>query len=82
MVLHLSLMCYSLDYILCQQNLKMKLSTVLNVSLFFRVERIVVEMSDMEEDKPKVTITLRTIVTGPEAGSIIGRGGEVVNSIR
>jgi len=39
-------------------------------------------MSDMEEDKPKVTITLRTIVTGPEAGSIIGRGGEVVNSIR
>jgi len=36
----------------------------------------------MEEDKPKVTITLRTIVTGPEAGSIIGRGGEVVNSIR
>ena len=60
----------------------MKLSTVLNVSLFFRVERIVVRMSDMEEDKPKVTITLRTIVTGPEAGSIIGRGGEVVNSIR
>jgi len=39
-------------------------------------------MSDMDEDKPKVTITLRTIVTGPEAGSIIGRGGEVVNSIR
>ena len=67
---------------MCQQNLKMKLSTVLNVSLFFRVERIVVRMSDMEEDKPKVTITLRTIVTGPEAGSIIGRGGEVVNSIR
>ena len=29
-----------------------------------------------------MTITLRTIVTGPEAGSIIGRGGEVVNSIR
>ena len=29
-----------------------------------------------------MTITLRTIVTGPEAGSVIGRGGEVVNSIR
>jgi len=37
---------------------------------------------DREDDKPKVSITLRTIVTGPEAGSIIGRGGEIVNSIR
>ena len=37
-------------------------------------------MSD--DEKPKGSITLRTIVTGPEAGSIIGRGGEVVNSIR
>ena len=50
--------------------------------VFFRVQGILARMSDMEEDKPKVTITLRTIVTGPEAGSIIGRGGEVVNSIR
>jgi len=40
-------------------------------------------MSDDEhEQKPKVSITLRTIVTGPEAGCIIGRGGDVVNSIR
>ena len=52
------------------------------VSRVFRVQGILARMSDMEEDKPKVTITLRTIVTGPEAGSIIGRGGEVVNSIR
>ena len=37
-------------------------------------------MSD--DEKPKVTIILRTIVTGPEAGCIIGRGGEIVNSIR
>jgi len=37
---------------------------------------------DREDEKPKVSITLRTIVTGPEAGSIIGRGGEIVNSIR
>ena len=37
-------------------------------------------MSD--EEDTKVSITLRTIVTGPEAGCIIGRGGEVVNSIR
>jgi len=37
---------------------------------------------DREVDKPKVSITLRTIVTGPEAGSIIGKGGETVNSIR
>ena len=36
---------------------------------------------DCEDDKPK-SITLRTIMTGPEAGSIIGRGGEIVNSIR
>jgi len=35
-----------------------------------------------DEEKPKTAITLRTIVTGPEAGSIIGRGGEIVNSIR
>ena len=37
-------------------------------------------MSDDEDTK--VSITLRTIVTGPEAGCIIGRGGEAVNSIR
>ena len=37
-------------------------------------------MSD--DENTKVTITLRTIVTGPEAGCIIGRGGEIVNSIR
>ena len=37
-------------------------------------------MSD--DESTKVTITLRTIVTGPEAGCIIGRGGEIVNSIR
>jgi transcription antitermination factor NusA-like protein len=36
---------------------------------------------DCEDDKPK-SITLRTIMTGPEAGSIIGRGGEVVNYIK
>ena len=35
-----------------------------------------------EDESTKVTITLRTIVTGPEAGCIIGRGGEIVNSIR
>ena len=48
----------------------------------FRQRADLDRMSDVEEDKPKVTITLRTIVTGPEAGSIIGRGGEVVKSIR
>ena len=37
-------------------------------------------MSDDEDTK--VSITLRTIVTGPEAGGIIGRGGEAVNNIR
>ena len=37
-------------------------------------------MSDDEDTK--VSITLRTIVTGPEAGCIIGRGGEAVNNIR
>ena len=37
-------------------------------------------MSD--DESTKVTITLRTIVTGPEAGCIIGRGGEIINSIR
>ena len=37
---------------------------------------------DREDDKPKTAITLRTIVTGPEAGSIIGKGGETVNNIR
>ena len=37
-------------------------------------------MSD--DESTKVTITLRTIVTGPEADCIIGRGGEIVNSIR
>lgn len=29
-----------------------------------------------------MSVTLRTIVTGPEAGSIIGRGGDVINNIR
>ena len=48
----------------------------------FRQRADLDRMSDVEEDKPKVTITLRTIVTGPEAGSIIGRGGEGVKSIR
>ena len=48
----------------------------------FRQRADLDRMSDVEEDKPKATITLRTIVTGPEAGSIIGRGGEVVKSIR
>jgi len=41
---------------------------------------ISLRMSDDEDTK--VSITLRTIVTGPEAGCIIGRGGEAVNNIR
>ena len=35
-----------------------------------------------EDGDSKCSITLRTIVTGPEAGCIIGRGGDMVNSIR
>ena len=46
----------------------------------FQIKNIAKRMSDDEDTK--VSITLRTIVTGPEAGCIIGRGGEAVNNIR
>ena len=31
---------------------------------------------------PKVTLTIRMIMSGKEVGSIIGKGGEIINSIR
>jgi len=40
------------------------------------------KMRDLDEDEEKVNIVMRTIVTGPEAGSIIGRKGETVKNIR
>ena len=43
---------------------------------------VILQIRMSDDESTKVTITLRTIVTGPEAGCIIGRGGEIVNSIR
>ena len=55
----------------------MQLGNLINFLVLFHKDKI---MSD--DETPKISITLRTIVTGPEAGCIIGRGGDVVNSIR
>lgn len=43
-------------------------------------------MSDIDKplpaDAPNVTLTIRLLMTGKEVGSIIGKGGEIINSIR
>ena len=43
-------------------------------------------MSDIDKplpnDAPNVTLTIRMIMTGKEVGSIIGKGGEIINNIR
>jgi predicted RNA-binding protein YlqC (UPF0109 family) len=43
-------------------------------------------MSDIDKplpvDTPNVTLTIRLLMTGKEVGSIIGKGGEIINSIR
>ena len=43
-------------------------------------------MSDIDKplpaDAPNVTLTIRMLMTGKEVGSIIGKGGEIINSIR
>ncbi len=43
-------------------------------------------MSDIDKplpnDAPNVTLTIRMIMSGKEVGSIIGKGGEIINSIR
>jgi len=43
-------------------------------------------MSDIDKplpnDTPNVTLTIRMIMSGEEVGSIIGKGGEIINSIR
>jgi len=43
-------------------------------------------MSDIDKplpvDAPTVTLTIRLLMTGKEVGSIIGKGGEIINSIR
>ncbi len=43
-------------------------------------------MSDIDKplpvDAPNVTLTIRMIMNGKEVGSIIGKGGEIINSIR
>ena len=43
-------------------------------------------MSDIDKplpaDAPNVTLTIRLLMTGKEVGSIIGKGGEIINTIR
>lgn len=40
-------------------------------------------MSDIDKpDVPNVTLTIRLLMTGKEVGSIIGKGGEIIHSIR
>ena len=43
-------------------------------------------MSDIDKplpnDAPNVTLTIRMIMNGREVGSIIGKGGEIINNIR
>ena len=43
-------------------------------------------MSDIDKplpaDAPNVTLTIRLLMTGKEVGSIIGKGGEIINNIR
>jgi poly(rC)-binding protein 2/3/4 len=43
-------------------------------------------MSDIDKpltvEAPNVTLTIRMLMTGKEVGSIIGKGGEIINSIR
>lgn len=40
-------------------------------------------MSDIDKpDIPNVTLTIRMIMNGKEVGSIIGKGGEIINNIR
>ena len=43
-------------------------------------------MSDIDKplpnDAPNVTLTIRMIMNGKEVGSIIGKGGEIINNIR
>ncbi len=36
----------------------------------------------LPNDTPNVTLTIRLIMSGKEVGSIIGKGGEIINSIR
>jgi len=36
----------------------------------------------LPNDTPNVTLTIRMIMSGKEVGSIIGKGGEIINSIR
>jgi len=36
----------------------------------------------LPNDSPTVTLTIRMIMSGKEVGSIIGKGGEIINSIR
>ena len=36
----------------------------------------------LPNDIPNVTLTIRMIMSGKEVGSIIGKGGEIINSIR
>ena len=36
----------------------------------------------LPNDTPNVTLTIRMIMSGKEVGSIIGKGGEIINNIR
>ena len=44
------------------------------------------KMSDLDKplpnDAPNVMLTIRMIMNGKEVGSIIGKGGEIINNIR
>ena len=44
------------------------------------------KMSDLDKplpnDAPNVMLTIRMIMNGKEVGSIIGKGGEIINGIR
>ena len=37
---------------------------------------------EMPGDTPAVNLTLRMLMSGKEVGPIIGKGGEIINSIR
>ena len=80
--------CHSWRVAVSSSRFPLSRKSLVNIQLSKALTEFVVDivrifratMSD--EEDTKVSITLRTIVTGPEAGCIIGRGGEVVNSIR
>jgi len=46
-----------------------------------RPDRVPID-KPLPNDSPTVTLTIRMIMSGKEVGSIIGKGGEIINSIR